>query len=144
MRDSRQFRAQYIFPGFFMGRGEEVHTSKPGNVGMIGKCRRQRLLQGYSPCTEIVDPTIITLYRFKPFAIPSGSPFLLLGGGGERRGMRAHPLCLQACLSRQIWRVFNRDQLVLGFDLYLLLKLRCWTSRSSCSGSGSKNPWRCC
>ena len=67
-----------------MGRGEEVHTSKPGHVGMIGKCRRQRLLQGYSPCTEIVDPTIITLYRFKSFAIPSGSPFLLWGGGGGR------------------------------------------------------------
>ena len=35
-------------------------------------------------CTEIVNPTITTLflYHFKPFTIPSGGLFWLLGVGG--------------------------------------------------------------
>ena len=37
-------------------------------------------------CTEIVNPTITTLFcnvfLKKPFIIPSDGPFLLLGGGG--------------------------------------------------------------
>ena len=34
-------------------------------------------------CTEIINPTItnVVLYRLKSFTIPSGGPFLLLGGG---------------------------------------------------------------
>ena len=49
-------------------------------------------------CTEMVNLTItvLFLYHFKYFTIPSGGPFWFLGGGGFVRTPRTPP-CLRAC-----------------------------------------------
>ena len=74
-------------------------------------CKGSREVRGHAPpekirnlrslscwkCIQIVNPNTTTsfLYHFKSFRIPSGGPFLLLGGGG--RGAYAPP-CQQAWL----------------------------------------------
>ena len=66
--------------GFWGVRGHAPREKKIRNLRFLNRWK----------CITFVNLTItvLFLYHFKYFTIPSGGPFWLLGGGG---GVRAHP-----------------------------------------------------
>ena len=81
-----------------------------------GGCFPRRNLKSLNcwKCTEIVNLiiTVLFLYHFKYFTIPSGAPFWFLGGGGCVHTPRTPP-CLRACNYRFYISSLNRSFLML-------------------------------